>query len=196
MNITFLGIGNVGSALADNLAKHGHTVMIAARNPDSKTVKAAQAKNSNFLVKPVSEAIDAAEVVFLATPFAANESALKSAGELSGKILVDCTNPVGPGLSHGIQSTLSGAESVQTLVQTAKVVKAFTIYGFENFENTHYPGHTTKGKSLKPAVLIESDDATAKSVVSQLCQELGWEAIDTGATIYEPLLRTHDFAVD
>ncbi|MEL6354065.1 MAG: NADPH-dependent F420 reductase [Cyanobacteria bacterium J06627_28] len=180
MNIAFLGIGNVGSALADNLAKQGHTVMIAARNPDSNTVKAAQAKNSNFLVKSVSEAIDTAEVIFLATPFSANESALKSAGALSGKILVDCTNPVGPGLSHGLKSTRSGAESVQAIVQTAKVVKAFTIYGFENFENTHYPGYTVNGEPLKPAMLIASDDATAKSVVGQLCEELGWETIDTG----------------
>ena len=41
MNITFIGIGNVGSALANNLAKLGHTVFIAAHDPSSESVRTA-----------------------------------------------------------------------------------------------------------------------------------------------------------
>lgn len=66
--------------------------------------------------------------MFLATPLAANEAALaKVSAVLEGKILVDCTNPVGANLSHRLKSERSGAEFVQSLVPTAKVVKAFTI---------------------------------------------------------------------
>jgi predicted dinucleotide-binding enzyme len=115
--------------------------------------------------------------VFLATPFAANEAALAEVGSaLEGKILVDCTNPVGANLSHGLKSEQSGAEFVQGLVPRAKVVKAFTIYGFENFEDNSYPGYG----DLKPAMLIAGDDPIAKQTVDQLCQELGWEPVDVG----------------
>jgi 8-hydroxy-5-deazaflavin:NADPH oxidoreductase len=62
--------------------------------------------------------------VFLATPYLANEDALKGL-ELAGKILVDCTNPVGLGLTHGLQSRTSGAQEVQRFAPGAKVVKAF-----------------------------------------------------------------------
>jgi predicted dinucleotide-binding enzyme len=123
-----------------------------------------------------SAAIAVAEVVFLATPFAANQAALADAGDLSGKIVVDCTNPVGAGLTHGLNSERSGGEVVQELVPGAKVVKAFTIYGFENFEDNTYTGYG----DLKPAMLLAGNDSTAKQIISNLCQEMGWEPVDTG----------------
>lgn len=83
---------------------------------------------------------------------------------------------MGANLSHGLKSEWSGAEFVQSLVPTAKVVKAFTIYGLENLENNHYPGYG----DLKPAMLIAGDDVLAKQTITTLCQELGWEPIDTG----------------
>lgn len=176
MNITFIGIGQVGSALAGNLVQLGHNVTIAARNPDSESVKTAIAKFPNLQVADPQTAVALAEVVFLATPFAANQVALAEAGDLSNKVLVDCTNPVGENLSHGLKSERSGAEVVQSLVPTASVVKAFTIYGFENFEDSRYPGYG----DLKPAMLIAGDDSSAKQTVAALCEELGWDAIDVG----------------
>lgn len=176
MNIAFIGIGQVGSALAGRLAALGHRVIIAARDPNSDSVKTAIAKYPTLQVAPPQTAVATAEVIFLATPFAANQSALAEAGDLSGKILVDCTNPVGANLSHGLNSERSGAEFVQRLVPNAKVVKAFTIYGFENFEDNAYPGYG----NLKPAMLIAGDDAAAKQAVAGLCEELGWEPVDTG----------------
>jgi predicted dinucleotide-binding enzyme len=176
MKITFIGIGQVGSALAGRLLELGHTVTIAARDPNSNSVKTALARFPGLRVLSPQVAIAEAEVIFLATPFSANQAALIEVGDLSGKILVDCTNPVGANLSHGLQSTQSGSELVQSFVPNAKVVKAFTIYGFENFENSTYPGYG----NLKPAMLIAGNDATAKQVVASLCQELGWEPVDTG----------------
>lgn len=176
MNISFIGIGQVGSALAGHLVALGHTVTIAARDRNSKSVTAALAKYPQLQVASPPEAIAAAEVVFLATPFAAIEGALSEAGDLSGKIVVDCTNPVGPNLTHMLKSEQSGAEMVQSLVPSSKVVKAFTIYGFENFENNTYPGYG----DLKPAMLIAGDDAIVKQVISELCQALGWETVDAG----------------
>jgi predicted dinucleotide-binding enzyme len=177
MKIAFIGIGQVGSALAGQLVKLGHTVTIAARDPNSDTLKTAIAKYPDLKVASPQAAVADAEVIFLATPFVANQSALAAAGDLADKILVDCTNPVGANLTHGLNSERSGSEVVQSFVPAARVVKAFTIYGFENFADSSYPGYG----NLKPAMLIAGDDAAAKKVVSQLCEELGWEAVDTGS---------------
>jgi 8-hydroxy-5-deazaflavin:NADPH oxidoreductase len=158
MNIAFIGIGQVGSALAGRLVALGHRVTIAARNPNSESVQIAIANYPDLQVASPQAAVAVAEV------------------DLSNKILVDCTNPVGANLSHGLKSEQSGSEFVQNLVPTAKVVKAFTIYGFENFEDNTYPGYG----DLKPVMLIAGDDAIAKQIISTLCQELGWEAVDAG----------------
>jgi 8-hydroxy-5-deazaflavin:NADPH oxidoreductase len=175
MNIAFIGIGNVGSALAHNLVKAGNNVMIATRDPKSQSVLAAQALNPKLSALPVNDAVAKAEVVFLATPYQANAEALDGL-KLAGKVLVDCTNPVGPNLTHALQSRASGSEEVQKLAAGAKVVKAFTIYGFENFQNSNYPGYG----NLKPAMLIAGDDAGAKQIVGKLTEQLGWRPVDAG----------------
>jgi 8-hydroxy-5-deazaflavin:NADPH oxidoreductase len=175
MNIAFIGIGKVGSALADNLVKASHNVIIAARDLQSDTVKSALALNPEFSAMPAAEALAKAEVVFLATPFPANAEALAGLN-LAGKILVDCTNPVGPGLTHGLESRTSGAEEVQRLAPGARVVKAFTIYGFENFQSSSYPRYD----QLKPAMLIAGDDPAAKQTVGKIAEQLGWRVVDVG----------------
>jgi predicted dinucleotide-binding enzyme len=177
MTIAFIGVGNVGAPLADHLQRLGHRVTIAARDPQSKSVQAALERNPNLAIQEPLRAVEAAEVVFLATPFAAIEAALTPLkAALAGKVLVDCTNPVGPGLTHGLQSQTSGSETIQALMPETQVVKAFTIYGFENFEDNHYPGYG----DLRPAMLIAGNDAAAKATVADLCDRLGWETIDTG----------------
>jgi predicted dinucleotide-binding enzyme len=176
MKIAFIGIGSVGSALADGLARAGHEVVVAARDVESASVRAALAKNPTLTATDVPTAVAAADIVFLATPFKVNEAVIESAGSLAGKTIVDCTNPVGTGISHGLDNEISGGEFVQNLVPDAKVVKAFNIYGFENFADTAYPGYG----ELKPAMLIAGNDAGAKATVAGLCEQLGWTPVDTG----------------
>jgi len=54
-------------------------------------------------------------------------------------------------------------------------VKAFSIYGFENFENNAYPAF-----NVKPAMMFCGDDAAAKAATASLISELGWEPVDVG----------------
>ncbi len=176
MNITFIGYGNVGAPLADHLQHRGHTVTLAARDPKSDAVRKVQARNAALKALMPKPAVLGADVVFLATPFAAQADVVTPlADALAGKVLVDCTNPVGPGLSHGLNSTQSGTQALQALAPRAKVVKAFTIYGFENFENNVFPGY-----NVKPLMMFCGADAEAKSVVSGLIGQLGWEPVDVG----------------
>jgi predicted dinucleotide-binding enzyme len=176
MRIAFLGYGNVGAPLADHLQRLGHEVTLAAAVPGADGVRKALARNSGLKTAAPREAVGGAEVVFLATPFQANAEVLGTvAAEVTGKVLVDCTNPVGPGLCHGLGSASSGSESVQKLVPAARVVKAFSIYGFENFEDCRYPAY-----GVKPAMMFCGNDAVAKKTVGELIAQLGWEPLDVG----------------
>jgi predicted dinucleotide-binding enzyme len=176
VKIAFIGYGQVGAPLADHLQRVGHQVVLAANDPSSESVKKALAKNANLKVSAPKDAVRDAEVVFLATPFHANEAALKAvAEEIQGKILIDCTNPVGPNLSHGLNNVQSGSEMVQKLVPETKVVKAFGIYGFENFEDSSYPKY-----NVKPVMMYCGNDFTAKETVGKLIAQLGWNPLDVG----------------
>jgi 8-hydroxy-5-deazaflavin:NADPH oxidoreductase len=110
----------------------------------------------------------------LATPYQANEAALKGI-KFNGKPLVDCTNPIGAGISHILNSLKSGSEVVQEIASDAKVVKAFSIYGFENFIDSSFPKY-----NVKPAMLICGNYDDAKKQISDLIEELGYFAKDTG----------------
>jgi 8-hydroxy-5-deazaflavin:NADPH oxidoreductase len=174
MKTVFIGIGNVGFAIANNLEKRGHKIIVATNDPGSKSVMKALVANPGFKVKKTQDAVDEADIVFLAIPFKANEEVLKGI-DFKGKTLVDCTNPVGPGITHGLNSLRSGSEMVQELASTSKVVKAFNIYGFENFVNNSFPNY-----NVKPLMPIAGNDRKSKQEVSALIEELGFYALDTG----------------
>lgn len=177
MRIAFLGAGRVGAALATHLAAAGRSVVLAESKEGSASLAAALARDPRLSSLPAAEAVRGADVVFLVTPFGANEAVLRPLAEaLAGKVLVDCTNPVGPGLSHGLRSERSGSEVVQSLVPGARVVKAFSIYGFENLEAPAYPAY-----AVKPAMMFCGDDAAAKERVGALIADCGFEPVDVGS---------------
>jgi len=179
MNISFIGAGKVGAPLAARLAEHGHQVTLAEVRPGSSTVAAALTRSDKLTAAPLGDALADAEIVFVAIPFGAVVDLLGPlAAVLAGKILVDCTNPVGPGLSHGLKSERSGSEAIQALLEETHVTKAFSIYGYENFENPEF-----EGVGVRPAMLFCGDDAGAKSTLSGLIDACGFEPVDVGGLV-------------
>ncbi len=177
--VAFIGAGKVGAPLAAHLAEAGHEVTLAQIRDGSETVTKALARSERLAARPISDALADAEVVFLAVPFGAIETLLPPlANVLAGKVLVDCTNPVGAGLSHGLESRRAGSEFVQSLVPDAAVVKAFSIYGFENFEQPEFPEY-----NLRPTMLYCGDDARAKASVAELIKDCGFEPLDAGGLV-------------
>jgi predicted dinucleotide-binding enzyme len=174
MKLAFIGIGNVGFALADNLQKKGHEIIIAHDDVKSSSVQVTKEKNPNFSALPVQTAVSESDIIFLATPFGVNRSILEPL-QFHGKILIDCTNPVGAGISHGLESKISGAEKVQEWAPGAKVVKSYTIYGYENLMDTTFPKY-----DVKPVMPIAGDSVEAKREVSLLNTDMGFETLDVG----------------
>ncbi|HDB1447903.1 TPA: NADPH-dependent F420 reductase [Vibrio cholerae] len=176
MKIAFIGYGNVGAPLAIHLHKLGHVVTLAADDPTSESLLKVMERHPWLNVEPSKKAVRDSEIIFLATPYNANASALEHVkDELTSKIIVDCTNPVGPGISHGLKSERSGSEVIKTMIPEAEVVKAFTIYGFENFEDNTYSNY-----NVKPVMMFCGSDDAAKLKVKELIEQLNWEALDIG----------------
>lgn len=81
MNIAFIGYGQVGGALAMRLQALGHHVTLATKDPNSPKAVAALARHSGLNALATELAVQNAEIVFLATPFMANEAALSGLNE-------------------------------------------------------------------------------------------------------------------
>jgi 8-hydroxy-5-deazaflavin:NADPH oxidoreductase len=186
MKIGIIGIGNVGAALGKGWAKKGHQVVFGVRNAsDPKVAAAVKEVGNNARAASVPEVAGFGEVVVLATPWPAAQDAIRSAGNLSGKILFDCTNPLKADLSGlDVGFTTSAAEQVQSWAQGARVVKIFNTTGSNNMENPRYPE--------APATMFYcGDDPQAKSAAKTLAIDLGFDPVDAGplriARLLEPL---------
>ena len=184
MKIAVIGAGNVGGTLGRAWTKAGHTVRFGLPDPTSEKYSALREEMGNKALGTVGEVAADAEVVVLATPWPAVQEAIGQAGNLSGKIVVDCTNPLQPalaGLTHG--HTTSGAELVAEWAPGARVYKAFNQTGYENMANPVFP-------SGRAVIFVAGDDHGGKEAVLELAQAVGFEAVDAGplqnARLLEP----------
>lgn len=182
MKVTLIGSGNMGSALATQLSKAGHALVVTGRNTD----KAKDLARTTGAVYKDKAAADGADVVVVATAYSDAVAALRSAGDLTGKVIVDITNPLTAdymGLTIG--HSTSAAEEIQKAFPGAKVVKAF---------NTVFAQVVAGGAELAGAtvpVYFAGDDAAAKENVKALIRSMGFAPVDAGglrnARYLEPL---------
>ena len=172
MRIGIIGTGNIGGGLGRAWARAGHTITFGVRHiDDADTV--ALAREIGATVATIPDALASAEVIALATPFAAVPAVAAALPDWTGRIVIDCTNPIGPGfkLLHG--HTDSGSEAVARLLPGARLVKSFSAQGAEVLAHPLYEG-------VKASNFYCGDDAEAKAVVKRLVEDVGFEAIDAG----------------
>jgi len=178
MKISIIGAGNVGSALAAGWVGHGHEVVFDVRDPNKNV------PSPNARVVSVAEAARFSGIIVLAVPWNAVPDAIRSAGDLTGKIILDATNPLLPDLS-GLDPHAgpSGGEKVAELAGVP-VVKIFNTTGYPNMANPDYHGE-------RATMFYCGDNANAKSIARGLADDLGFEPVDAGplsqARLLEPL---------
>ena len=186
MRIGIIGAGSVGSTLARAWANTGHQVALATRNPDDpKLATLALSIGPNATAGAVPKVVEHSEVVVLATPWIAVRDMPGVATDWSGKILIDCTNPLRADfqwLEDDYQ--VSGAERIAAWAEDASVFKTLNHTGYNNIANPEYPGG-------RPVIFVCGDDEAAKPTVLELVAELGFDAVDAGelkvARLLEPL---------
>lgn len=185
MKIAVIGAGSVGGTLGRRWAELGHSVCFGVRDVADADAKALVGRiKGDARLASVSDAANDAEVVVLATPYAANPAAIAAAGDLSGKVLIDVTNPIGAGFSLAVGFSTSGAEEVAKLAPRARVYKTMNQVGFEVMANPTFAAG-------KPVMFVAGDDAAGKKVVLELVSALGFEAIDAGELAIARLLEPY-----
>ncbi len=188
MKIAIIGAGNVGGALGANWAKKGHDIIFGARDPKSeKTQALVQNIGAKARAATVADAAASADMIVLSTPWPATEPAVRSMGDLKGKIVLDATNPLtrGPdGIALEIGHAISGGEKVQGWAAGASVFKTLNTTGFGNMANPEFKG-------MKSVMFVAGDDAANKPKVTKLVSELGFEVIDAGPLRNARLLEAH-----
>lgn len=166
--IAIVGAGNVGGALARLWSKAGHQVGVAVREGSkSKAIPGVSTGSASVVAGN-------AEIVLLAVPWSAVREALTSCGNLAGKTVVDCMNPVMPtleGLEFG--GTTSAAEQLQQLIPQTRVVKAFNTIGAPLLGNATFDGMQADGHFC-------GDDSAAKAAVAPLIAAAGLRPFDAG----------------
>ena len=164
LKIAILGAGNVGGALGRLWTAKGHAVKFGKRDSNA-------------------EAVSSAAVVALCVPWPAAEEAVKSSGDLSGKVLIDCTNPLSPDLKGlVVGTTTSAAEQVSEWAKGARVVKAFNTMGAPLFGNAQFGAQKADGYYC-------GNDSAAKDIVRGLIEDAGLDPVDVGPLVNARLLE-------
>ena len=189
MKLAIIGAGSVGGTLGTAWAqKAGHEIFFGVRNPQSDKVQALVGSLGGMArAGTAAEAATSADVIVLATPWNGAEAAIRSMGDVSGKIILDATNPLAmgsDGLGLEIGHSTSAGEKVQGWAKGASVFKTLNTTGYGNMADPVFHG-------VKSAMFVAGDDAAAKPKVIALVAALGFEVIDAGPLRNARLLEAH-----
>ena len=183
MQIAVIGTGGIGSALATLFARHGHSVILGTRNPDGDHPLA---RELGVRAVDYRAAAASAELVCFCVPWEHAAATARQLGDLSGKIIIDPSNPEasdGESLLFGHSS--SGAEVLASWFPRARLVKAFNYVYAELLRDPQALAERA------PSIFLCGDDRSANRVVAGLVTTCGLEAIDCGplrsARYLEPL---------
>jgi len=167
VKIAIVGAGRVGSTLGTRWSAEGHDIVYGVRDP-SEPRHAELGSTAKAAV-----AVRGADVVIVALPWNAVEPVLSSI-DVADAVVIDATNPLAAS-SRELEGhpELSGAQLIAEWARSSRVIKAFNSTGAGNMANPTYPGGT-------PVMLLAGDHADAKSVVSSLATEIGFDAVDAG----------------
>jgi 8-hydroxy-5-deazaflavin:NADPH oxidoreductase len=179
MRIAVIGTGSAGRTLGAGLAKVGHDVVLATRDPDATRARQEWVGVDLPLVRH-AEAGEGAEVVVNATSGSGSLAALQAVGAdaLAGKVVIDVANPLdfstGFPPSLFVVNTDSLAEQLQRAFPHARIVKAFNIMTAAVMVDPSTVGGET-------TFLLAGNDPDARATVADLAADLGWrDVLDLG----------------
>ena len=183
MKIGVLGTGTVGQTIATKLVSLGHSVRMGSRTATNvEAAKWAKKAGPGASHGTFADAAKFGEIVFNCTHGQAAVEILRSVGaaDLSGKVLVDVSNPLdfsrGMPPSLFVANTESLGERIQSAFPKARVVKALNTVSAPLMVD---PTRLAHGDHTM--LICGNDPAAKKQVVEILTQGFGWkDVIDLG----------------
>lgn len=169
MKIGIIGTGNMGSGFAKAL-KEEHEVWVGSRDVEraKQTADETGATGGGSYAEVAADA----DVVILAVPWTAMDETLPELGDVTGKVVIDISNPYTAEGLVPLEGT-STAEEIQKKLPGARVVK-----GWNHVYNINLTRPEVDG--IAASVLIAGDDQAAKETAFQLARDMGFDPVDAG----------------
>ena len=178
MDVTIIGTGNMARGIGSRVLAGGHNLTVVGK--DSERAEEAlsalrEAGDGGSSASAVAGDALAGDVVVLAVYYPDARTAVEQySDQLSGKAVVDITNPVNETFDAlVVPADGSATEELAKLAPEAHLVKALNTTFARTLSEGKIAGHPLD-------VLIAGDDDEAKSAVASLARDGGLNAIDTG----------------
>lgn len=170
MNITIIGSGNVGGALAVGFRKAGHSVILGVKDPAVPFKGKDLALEYNFPFYAIPEAVQKSDVIVIAAPAHVAHEIAQTLGDVQGKVIIDTMNAVMRKPAHYNNSS----EAILDNCNATDVVKCFNTTGAENMINPHYG-------EIALDMYVAGDSTKGKQIAMQLAKDIGFaECYDFG----------------
>lgn len=172
----FIGSGHIGSTVARLAVDAGHDVVLSnSRGPETLADLVADLGARARAARPEEAA--AADVVVVTIPLSAYRQVPREA--LVGKVVVDTMNyyPQRDGTIAELEDeSTTTSELLQSHLPGAHVVKAFNNIFFAHLASLARPS----GSPDRSALAIAGDDVEAKTLVTRLLDQIGYDTVDLG----------------
>lgn len=176
--VAIIGLGNIGTVVATNLAKGKRSVIVADRKIEKAETLAQQLGG---LAQPleIAAAIKEADIIVLAIYFDPIKEVFQQyASELQGKIIVDPSNPIAPDEKGGFKKIIGEDQSAGELLSIllpkgAKLAKALGTLSVASLSAAAF--------QIPANVLFyATDDTSINADIEQLIQDNGFEPVRVG----------------
>lgn len=176
MTVGILGAGRVGTAIARQALRSGYRVLIAASGDPAEIGLIVDVMAPGAIAVTAADASAGSDVVALSLPLHKYTSLDPIA--LTGKIVIDAMNywPDTDGHIAALEDASSSSEMVQAYLSDARLVKTLNHIGYHELETDYTPAGTTGRRALA----VAGDDPTARAVVMDLVNGLGYDPVDAG----------------
>ena len=175
--IGLIGAGHIGSQLARLAISRGYAVVISnSRAPETLAPLVAELGPNARAATP-EEAARAGDLVVVTVPLKNYRQV--PVAPLAGKIVIDTNNyyPERDGQIPELDNeSTTTAELLQAHLPASKVVKAFNHIHAAQLTTDGQPS----GSKNRRGLVIAGDDAAAKSTVTNLLDQFGFDTVDAG----------------
>ena len=174
----FIGSGNIGSTVARLAIDAGHDVVMSNSRGPSTLEDLVAELGPNARAATVEEAAVAGDVVVVTIPLKNYRSV--PVAPLAGKVVIDTMNyyPDRDGRIADLDDeSTTTSELLQEHLEGVRVVKAFNNINFAHLAALARP----TGAGDRSALAIAGDDIDAKTTVTRLLDEIGYDTVDLGS---------------
>jgi 8-hydroxy-5-deazaflavin:NADPH oxidoreductase len=178
MKTAIIGVGNIGSAVAEHLVAGDEFVVLAARD-QSDAEAVAQKLGRGATAASVEDAIAGADAVVFALWLDALRDVLpRNSQGLEGRVVLDPSNPLGFDENGQMIRTLPDGQSSGSIVasllpESAHYVKAFGTLAADSLANS-------ANREPRAVLFYATDDDEAAATAERLIRVAGFDPLKVG----------------